>query len=127
MRLTNTPFDVQLLELVEPSKDTSASNTSQNVGASTLHEGHETLGLDDLDCTIHRTLVLDSFTGCHHHTTTDGIDRVRDQTRCDGHNYNTKGSYCLKHKTQNTMQSRVVFHKNCGRTWKKPQILNCKG
>merc|ERR1719422_2307345 len=38
---TNTPGDVYLLELVETSQHTSTSNTSQDVGSSTLHQGHE--------------------------------------------------------------------------------------
>merc|ERR1712122_420195 len=41
--------DVDLLELVETSQDTSAGHTTEDVGSSTLHHGHEAFVLEDLD------------------------------------------------------------------------------
>merc|ERR1719422_1809439 len=66
---TNTPGDVNLLELVETSQHTSTSNTSQDVGSSTLHQGHEALRLDNLHTAIDGALVLDSLARGHHHAT----------------------------------------------------------
>merc|ERR1712018_729475 len=31
-------------------------------------------------------LIFDSLTGRHHHTTTDGINRIRNESRTNGHN-----------------------------------------
>ena len=54
---------------------------------SSLHEGHEALSTNDLDGTIHGALILDSLSRCHHHTTTNGVNGVGDQTRCNGHHW----------------------------------------
>ena len=50
----------------------------------TFHEGHESLGFDDLDAAIQRGFVVDTSSGGHHHTTTDGIDGVRSKARDNG-------------------------------------------
>lgn len=50
--LSNTPFDVELLELVKSSQYTGTSDTSEDVGSSSLHQGHESFILDDLHCAI---------------------------------------------------------------------------
>lgn len=74
---------VELDELVEARQDTSAGDTSQNVGTGSLHERHEALLLHDLGETVPRALVLLGLTRGHHHTTSNGVDRVRDETRRD--------------------------------------------
>ncbi len=59
--LSQPPLDVELLEFVETGEDTSTSNTSENVSASTLHHGHEALVLHDLNEAVDWTLVFDSL------------------------------------------------------------------
>ena len=77
--------DVDLLELVETSQDTSASNTTEDVGTSSLHHGHEAFVLEDLHTAVDGALVLDGGTGSHHHTTPDGVDGVGQEAGADGH------------------------------------------
>ena len=77
--------DVDLLELVETSQDTSAGHTTEDVGSSTLHHGHEAFVLEDLDTAVDGALVLDGGTGGHHHTTSDGVDGVGHEAGADGH------------------------------------------
>ena len=77
--------DVDLLELVEAGQNTSSSYSSQDVGASSLHQGHEALVLDHLTETVDGTIVLDSSSGGHHHAPSDGVDGVGHQPGSDGH------------------------------------------
>ena len=71
--------DVDLLELVESSQDTSASNTTEDVGSGSLHQRHEALVLQDLREAVDGALVLDSTPGGHHHPPPDGVDGVGHQ------------------------------------------------
>lgn len=73
------------LQLVVQSQHTSASNTTQDVGTSTLEERASTLLGNDLTSAVDRRLVLDGLTRSHHHTTTDGVQRVRRNTGTSGH------------------------------------------
>jgi len=75
--------NVDLLELVKTRQDTSTSNTSQDVCTSSLHHGHETFVLQDLCSAVEGALVLDSLARGHHHTTTDGVNRIGEETRSD--------------------------------------------
>jgi len=68
------------LHLIVDGQDTSAGNTTENVGTSTLEERSNTLLGNDLTSGIEGTLVLDGLTRSHHHTTTDGIQRIRSNT-----------------------------------------------
>merc|ERR1719342_1399349 len=77
--------DVHLLELVKSSKDTSSSHSSQDVSSSSLHQGHESLVLEDLSEAIQRSIVLDSATRCHHHASSDGINGVRHEPSRDSY------------------------------------------
>jgi len=72
------------LGLVVDGQDTGTGNTTENVGTSTLEERLDTLGGDNLASGIHGTLVLDGLTGGHHHTATDGVERVRSDTGTGG-------------------------------------------
>ena len=83
--LGGSPGDVHGLELVKASEHTGAGHTSQHVGASSLHHGHEALVLEDLHTAVDGALVLDGGTGGHHHTTTDGVDGVGQEAGADGH------------------------------------------
>merc|ERR1711862_791702 len=76
LRLTQSPLDVQLLELVESGEDTGAGDATEDVGAGSLHQGHEPFVLHDLDEAVHGSLVFDGLSGGHHHTPTDGVDGV---------------------------------------------------
>ena len=87
--LANPPLDIESLELVKSSQHTSTSNTPEDVSSSTFHQRHESLRLDDLDSTVHGSLVLDGLTRGHHHTPTDGVNGVGDQPRSDGDNWKT--------------------------------------
>jgi hypothetical protein len=72
------------LHLVVDGEHTGTGNTTENVGTSTLEERLDTLGGNDLAGGIHGRLVLDGLTGGHHHTTTDGVERVRSDTGTGG-------------------------------------------
>jgi hypothetical protein len=72
------------LHLVVDGEHTGTGNTTENVGTSTLEERLDTLGGNDLAGSIHGGLVLDGLTGGHHHTTTDGVERVRSDTGTGG-------------------------------------------
>merc|ERR1719430_2442407 len=80
-----SPCDVHLLELVETSEHTSTGNTSQDVGTSSLHHGHEAFVSQDLSAAVNRALVLDAATGGHHHTSPDSINGVGHQTSSNSH------------------------------------------
>jgi len=82
--LSNTPGDVELLEGIEAGQDTSASDSSKDVGSGALHHGHKALVLHDLNGAVDGALVLDGGTRGHHHTTTNGINGVGHQTGGDG-------------------------------------------
>ena len=71
--LAGSPGDVHGLELVEASEHTGTGNTSQHVGAGSLHHGHEALVLEDLHAAVDGALVLDATTGGHHHSPPDGV------------------------------------------------------
>ena len=62
---------------------------------SSLHEGHESLSLDDFHGTVHGSLVLDSFSWCHHHSSSDGVNGVGDETRGDCHNWKLNKEICV--------------------------------
>jgi hypothetical protein len=72
------------LGTVVDGQDTGTGNTTENVGTSSLEERLDTLSGNDLAGGIHGTLVLDGLTGGHHHTTTDGVERVRGDTGTGG-------------------------------------------
>lgn len=74
-----------MYQFVETGQDTSAGDTSQYVGTSTLHERHEAFFLHDLDEAVDGAVVFLGLTRRHHHTSSDGVDRVGDETRSDGH------------------------------------------
>merc|ERR1712020_9862 len=76
--------DVDLLELVETSQDTSASHTTEDVGSGSLHQRHKALVLQDLREAVDGSLVLDSAPGGHHHPPPDGVDGVGHQPGSDG-------------------------------------------
>merc|ERR1719378_918725 len=65
--------------------DTSASDTSKDVGSSSLHQGHESLVLEDLSEAIQRSIVLDSTTRGHHHPPSDSVNGVGHESRSDSH------------------------------------------
>ena len=60
--------------------------TSKDVSASTLHEGHESFVLDDLQTAVKGGFVENTGSGGHHHSTSDGIDGVGSEARDDGDN-----------------------------------------
>lgn len=64
------------LQLVITREHTSASNSTKNVGTSTLEQRLGTLVLQDLLEGIQRTLVLDSLSGCHHHSSSNGVNGI---------------------------------------------------
>merc|ERR1719348_364870 len=85
-----SPVNVHLLEFVKSSQHTSSSNTTENVGSSSLHQRHESLVLHDLDSAVNGSLVLDSTTGGHHHTSSDGINGVGHKSSSDGNSPSKK-------------------------------------
>jgi hypothetical protein len=65
------------LHLVVHGDDTGTGNTSENVGTAASEERSNTLGLDNLDTAVEGRRVLDASSGGHHHSSSDGIERVR--------------------------------------------------
>ena len=84
LSIGQSPFDVNFLEFVESSQDTSTGNTSQDIGAGTLHHGHEALVLEDLHAAIDGAVVFDGGTGGHHHTSTNGVNGVGHKAGSNG-------------------------------------------
>merc|ERR1712183_423338 len=80
-----SPSDVHFLELVETSEHTSTSNTSEDIGTSSLHHGHEAFILQDLGSAVNGALVFDSTTGGHHHTPPNSINWVGHKSSSDSH------------------------------------------
>merc|ERR1719384_2055901 len=74
--VSSSEGDVHLLELVETGEGTSPGNTPENVGASSLHQGHKALILQDLCEAVERSLVLDTSPRGHHHAPPDGVNGV---------------------------------------------------
>lgn len=72
------------LELIVDGQHTSTGDTTENVGTSTLEQGLDTLLGDDLAESIEGRGVLDGLTRGHHHTPTDGVERVRGNTGTGG-------------------------------------------
>lgn len=91
------------LDLVVDRKHTSTSDTTEDIGTSTLEQRSNTLSGNDLATGIHGGLVLDGLKGnlviaswirkctkvthfarSHHHTPTDSIERVRADTSTGG-------------------------------------------
>merc|ERR1712083_438664 len=80
-----SPRDVHGLELVETGEDTSASNTTEDVGTSTPHHAHEALVLQDLHAAVDGALVLGAATRGHHHPPPDCVNGVGHQASGNGH------------------------------------------
>lgn len=74
----------ELLGLVVERQDTSTSNTTEDVGTGTLEERLHTLLGNDLRTGVEHGLVVDGTTGSHHHSSTDGVERVRCKTSGGG-------------------------------------------
>merc|ERR1719474_2412855 len=83
--LASSECDIHLLELIKSGQDTSSSHSSQDVSSSSLHQGHESLVLEDLSEAIQRSIVLNSTTRGHHHPPSDGVDGVGHEPSRDGH------------------------------------------
>lgn len=87
-RLTRSTLELlaehEELGLVVDGEHTGTGNTTENVGTSTLEKGLDALSGDDLAGSIEGVLVLDGLTRGHHHTTTDGVERVGSDTSTSG-------------------------------------------
>merc|ERR1719282_1218588 len=92
------------LDLVVDGQDTSAGNTTEDVGTSTLEERLDTLLSDDLGSSVHGRLVLDGLARGHHHTTTDGVERVRGNTGGGG----DSPAEAVKYKSSMDAASQIV-------------------
>ena len=75
--------DVDVLELVEASQDTSPGHSSQDVGSGSLHQRHEAFVLEHLTEAIERSVVLDSTTRGHHHPPPDGVNGIGHEAGSD--------------------------------------------
>merc|ERR1719209_857274 len=82
--LGGPPGDVHGLELVKAGEHTGAGDSTEDVGSSTLHQGHETLVLHDLDEAVHGALVLDTTAGGHHHPPPHRVNGVGHESSSDG-------------------------------------------
>lgn len=72
------------LELIVDGQHTSTGDTTENVGTSTLEQGLDALLGNDLAESVEGRGVLDGLTRGHHHTPTDGVERVRGNTSTGG-------------------------------------------
>ena len=68
------------LEVIITREDTSTGNSTEDVSTSTLEERLSTFLGNDLTESVEGRVILDSGTRGHHHTTTNGINRVRGKT-----------------------------------------------
>jgi hypothetical protein len=99
------------LDLVIDGQDTSTSDTTEDVSTSTLEERLDTLTGNDLAEGVEGRAVLDGLTRGHHHTTTDGVKRVRSNTSTSG---NTPAEHerdeerALKSTSKDNRLERVV-------------------
>jgi len=57
---------------------------------SSLHQSHESFSSNDLETAVQRAAVLNGFTRRHHHTSSNRVDRVRNQTRRNCHHFTYK-------------------------------------
>jgi len=114
VRLLEGLAEHQDLQLIVDGEHTSTSNTTQDVSTRTLEQGADTLLGDDLATGIEGRLVLDGLTRGHHHTTTDGIQRVGGDTgtSCDGPAEHEGGQeVTLERADQDDGLERVVHSK----------------
>merc|ERR1719154_334045 len=81
---SQSPVNVHLLELVKSSQDTGSGDSSQDVSSGSLHQRHESLVLEDLRSAVYRALVLDSAPRGHHHSPSDGVNRIGHEPGSDG-------------------------------------------
>ena len=82
-------LDHQSLKLVIEDKDQCTTSATQDVGKSSLEESLATFSLVDLAPAVQGVLVHDVALGAarlHHHTTTDSVEGVGDDTRSGRHN-----------------------------------------
>ena len=68
IHLSHPPCDVDALEGVEACEHTGTGDTSEDVGASSLHHRHESLVLEDLCTAVEGALVLHGRARGHHHS-----------------------------------------------------------
>ena len=76
------------LDLIVQDEHESATHTTENVRESALEESLRALGLSDLGPAVDGVLVhafVGGQTRLHHHTSTDSVEGVRDNTRDGGH------------------------------------------
>lgn len=79
----------QSLQLIVEYEHKSTTSTTQDVGESALEEGRRSFLLGDLDPAVEGVLVHDiglGTTGLHHHTSSDGIEWIGDDTGGCGYN-----------------------------------------
>ena len=75
----------ELLEFIVKYEYEGTTGTTDNVGEGALEEGAGALIPGDLGEAVHSTVVhLLGSAGVHHESTSDGIERVRDDTSADG-------------------------------------------
>ena len=78
------PAEDQDLKLVVEGEHTGTRNTSEDVGSGSLEEAPNALGGEDLPGAVDGSAVLFTFTGGHHHSSSDGVDGVRGKASTDG-------------------------------------------
>ena len=72
----------EALDLVIQDEHHSSPSASEDVGKGSLEESTTTLLLGNLTPAIYRVFVDDVFApGLHHHSSPDGVERVRDDAR----------------------------------------------
>lgn len=79
----------QGLDLIVKDEHESTASASEDVGKSSLEESFASLSFVDLGPAVDGVLVHDvglSTSRLHHHTTTDSVEGVRDDTGSGGHN-----------------------------------------
>jgi len=83
--LTECSAEEECLDLGVEDEHEGATGTSDDVGEGSLEEGSGALVLGDLSEAVQSTVVhLLGSAGVHHESTSDGIERVRDDTSADG-------------------------------------------
>lgn len=72
------------MELVVSGQYTGTSDTSQDVGTSTLEERLDTFGGNDLSSSVGDTVVMGLGTRSHHHSSSNSVQGVRSETSTSG-------------------------------------------
>merc|ERR1712110_31371 len=80
-----SPGDVNLFDCVKARQNSSTGDTSEDIGGVSFEEGGYSFVLQDLATTIEPSLVMNTGSGGHHHSSSDGVNWVRSRRCSNSH------------------------------------------